>query len=410
MPHQKRLLILLALIIALCAVPALAQEEYSTVIIPPGEPILLGVALGLGPEGNIVLGTDALRGIQLAWEDQPDLQWGAASFALALAVQSTNCSSEGSAAVAENFVADSRIVGVLGPVCTASCLGAGPVYDDAGFSFISPGCTSSIFQQLAFSSFNHTLPVNNGQAVAGAYYLYETLGVTRVAMIYEDGGYGMSIAAALSEAFSALGGEIVSKTAIARGEEDYGPALAEAAAAEPEGIYLATYAPEATRIISQRAEAGLPELPIFGVSAWFSPAVAADAGAAAAGNVYLATNLPAEITEARADLQEAFLARYEERFGEAPVSHVHDNAYDAYVILRAAIEQVGTLDEEGNLHIDRADLAAAIRSYGPADGLSGPIACDGSGECVKSPIGIWQIQEGVFTLIEQMDDPSAMQP
>ena len=111
------------------------------------------------------------------------------------------------------------------------------------------------------------------------------------------------------------------------------------------------------------------------------------AGAAANRNVYLASNLPHQETEEQRARQAAFAARYEERFGEAPVSHVHDNAYDTYLMLRAAIEQVGTLDDEGNLRIDRAALAAALRSYGPVAGLSGPLACDGSGECASTPIG-----------------------
>ena len=372
MPHKNLSLIFFLLLITLCVAPTLAQESSSVVVIAPGEPILIGVSVGLGEDGNVTLGNDALRGIQIAQEELPDLQFDDTTFPLELDVQDTACSTEGGAATAEYFSADDRVVGILGPVCTASCLGAAPIYDATSFSFVSPGCTSSIFQQRAFASFNHTQPVNSGQAIAAAFFYYETLGIRRVAIIRENNDYATSISHTMDHAFTALGGEILGYWAITAGLEDYGLELTSVAATEPEALYLAVYTEEAARIVAQRADTGLDDIPIFGTSAWFSPAVPEYAGAVADQNVYLASNLPAEMTEERRARQAAFAARYEERFGEAPVSHVHDNAYDTYLMLRAAIEQVGTLDDEGNLRIDRAALAAALRTYGPVDGLSGP--------------------------------------
>ncbi len=411
MPHKNLSLIFFLLLITLCVAPTLAQETSSVVIIAPGEPILLGVSVGLSGEDTATLGIDALRGIQVAQEEQPDLQFDDTTFPLEMDTQDTACSTEGGAATAEYFTADARVVGVLGPVCTAACLAAAPIYDAAGYSLVSPGCTSSVIQQRGFASFNHTQPVNSGQAIAAAFFYYETLGIRRVAIIRENSDYALSLATTMSEAFAALGGEILPGAIITPGEEDYRPILAAVAAEEPDALYFVGYANEAARIIAQREAGGLGDIPLFGSSAWLSPAVPERVGAAANRNVYLASNLPHQETEEQRARQAAFAARYEERFGEAPVSHVHVNAYDTYLMLRAAIEQVGTLDDEGNLRIDRAALAAALRSYGPVAGLSGPLACDGSGECASTPIGIWQIQDGAFALIEEMVDPSmAEQP
>ena len=402
MPHKNLSLIFFLLLITLCVAPTLAQETSSVVIIAPGEPILLGVSVGLSGEDTATLGIDALRGIQVAREEQPDLQFGETVFSLQLDTQDTACGTEGGAATAEYFTADARVVGVLGPVCTAACLAAAPIYDAAGYSLVSPGCTSAAIPRANFTSFNHTQPVNSGQAIAAAVYYYKTLGIRRVAIIHENNDY----ATTMSEAFAALGGEILPGATITPGEEDYRPILAAVAAEEPDALYFVGYANEAARIIAQREAGGLGDIPLFGSSAWLSPAVPERVGAAANRNVHLASNLPHQETGEQRARQAAFAARYEERFGEAPVSHVHDNAYDTYLMLRAAIEQVGTLDDEGNLRIDRAALAAALRSYGPVAGLSGPLACDGSGECASTPIGIWQIQDGAFALIEEMVDPS----
>ena len=397
-------LFLLLILFVLSITPVLSQESTSVVIIAPGEPIIIGVSLGLsGGTAGSALGVDAWRGISLAQEDAPALEFDEQIFPLLFDLQETDCSSEGGATTATYFSADARVVGILGPICTASCLSAAPIYDEAGYSLVSPGCTSVIIQQRAFASFNHTLPVNSGQAIAAAHYLYETLGIRQVATIHEDNDYSASISTAFDEAFQALGGEILARVSIDPDEEDYQSTLSGVAATVPEALYFAGYVDQASRILIQREETGLGELPIFGPSAWFSSAVPEQVGAAADQNIYVASNLPAEMTDERRERQEAFFTHYKSRFSEAPISHLHDNAYDAYVMLRAAIEQVGMLDEAGNLQIDRAELAAALRAYGPVEGLSGPIDCDGTGECVSTPIGIWQIQEGAFTLIEQID-------
>ena len=138
------------------------------------------MSVGLSGEDTATLGIDALRGIQVAQEEQPDLQFGETVFPLQLDTQDTACGTEG-AATAEYFTADARVAGVLGPVCTAACLAAAPIYDAAGYSLVSPGCTSAAIPRANFTSFNHTLPGNAGQAIGiwqiqdGAFALIEEM-------------------------------------------------------------------------------------------------------------------------------------------------------------------------------------------------------------------------------------------
>ena len=70
--------------------------------------------------------------------------------------------------------------------------------------------------------------------------------------------------------------------------------------------------------------------------------------------------------------------------------------------------RLGTLDVlRATLRIDRAALAAALRSYGPVAGLSGPPRVRWQRRmCLAIPIGIWQIQDGAFALVEEMVDPN----
>ena len=400
-------LLLIFIFIVLSSTAVLSQEDPAVVVIAPGEAIQIGVSLGLsGDTASSALGVDAWRGVQLAHEDAPSLQFGGQSFALQFDLQESACSAAGAAANAEYFTADRRFVAILGPHCSDACMAAAPIYDATGYSLVSAGCSSAAIPRANFTSFNHTLPGNAGQALAAADYFYETLGVRRVAVIYEEGFYGGGLADTMVERFEAWGGEILSARPIALGDTDFSALLAEIAAEEPEGLYFAGHTGEAFLLVEQREAAGLGALPLFGVSGWMSTLLLDIVGDGPAEPLYLAAHLPVTGDEDQAARLAKFLARYEAAFGEAPISHVHDNAYDSYMMLRSAIEEVGTLDDEGNLRIDRAALAAALRAYGPVQGLSGTIECVGNGDCLSAPISIYQVQNGEFVIIEEREDPA----
>lgn len=406
MSRKRLCLFFLFLLAALAGAPALAQDDAATVTIAAGDPILIGVSLGASEYGvGTALGVDALRGISLAREDAPTLQFGEQSFELIFDLQDSACSAEAAAANAEYFTADARIVGILGPHCSDACMAAAPIYDAAGYSLVSAGCTAAAIPRANFSSFNHTLPGNAGQAIVGADYFYETLGVRRVTVIHEEGFYGGGLASTMIERFESLGGEILSVRSIALGDEDFSELLAEVAAEAPEGLYFAGHTGEAFHLVAQRDEAGLGEIPLFGVSGWMSTLLLEEVGTGPAEPLYIAAHLPATSNEEQEARLAAFVARYEEVYGEAPISHVHDNAYDSYNMLRAAIGEAGALDDEGNLVIDRAALAAALRAYGPVEGISGTVECLGNGECLAAPIGIYQVQNGAYVIIETREDP-----
>lgn len=407
MIQRFHLLFIIVLIATLSITPVLSQEDPSVVVIVPGEPIHIGVSLGTraGSAGS-ALGIDAWRGITLAQEDAPDIQFGEQSFPLIFDQQDSGCSAAGAAANAKYFTADPRFVAILGPHCSDACMAAAPIYDAAGYSLVSAGCTSAAIPRAEFTSFNHTLPGNAGQAIVAADYFYETLGIRRVSVIYEGGFYGGGLADTMVERFEELGGEILSARTIALGDTDFSELLAEIAAEAPEGLYFAGHTGEAYHLVDQLGDSDLSEVPLFGVSGWMSSLLLDIVGDGPAEPLYLAAHLPVTGDEEQAARLAEFLTRYEEAFGEAPISHVHDNAYDSYMMLRAAIEQVGSLAEDGNLRIDRAELAAALRAYGPVQGLSGTIECVGNGDCLFAPISIYQVQNSEFVIIEEREDPA----
>ena len=391
-PRLARMALLAALFV-LCLTPAYAQEE--AIVIAPDEEIAIGLSVGLSGEGIAPLGIDIRRGVELALAADPTVTVGGAAFAIRLDVQDSQCNAEGGVAVANRFASDPSIVGVIGPMCSSACLPASTIYDAAGYSMISPSCTAAALSRRGSTSFNRTSSSDAVQGRHTARYIYETLAVRRLATLHDGSPYAEGLVVYFSDLFVELGGEIVAADAVTVGDTLFQPLLSEIAEKEPELIYFPGFPAEAARLIQQRYDVGLEESVFFGGAAWKGPEVIELAGEAAEG-VYAVGPVSVAGSDELEERRAAFLVRYRETYGEDPPQSYHFNAHDAFQMYRAAIAATGQLDEAGNLLLQRSEIAAFLRSYRTDDGLVGAIACDGTGECVAAPTGIFQVQDGEF--------------
>ena len=363
------------------AEPVVAAE--GAIVVGADDPIVLGSASGLSGDGIAPLGEDIRRGIELALAARPTVTVDGQEFTVILDAQDDLCSAEGGQAVANRFAADGSIVAVVGPMCSSACLSAAPIFDAAGYTTISPSCTNPRLTTSGFSSFNRAVASDAAQGVVAANFLYNDLGVRKIATIHDGSAYGEGLVAVVTSTFEALGGEVVASDAISVGDTDFRGLLEDIAQEDPELIYFGGFPAEAARIAVQRADAGLDEVPLFGGDGILGTEFVELAATAAQG-VYATSSVPNE-SEALA----AFLATYVETYGEEPPAPYHANAFDGANIILDAIEAVGSVDADGNLVVDRAALSEYVRSLADFDGLVGLLANDGTGELVTS---------GVFTI------------
>lgn len=395
--RSAALLVALSLIFVLQIHPAFAQEE--PLVIPADEGIVIGVSVGLSGEGIAPLGVDIRRGVELGLEEFPTVTVGGVAFAIRLDVQDSQCNAEGGVAVANRFSSDPSIVGVIGPMCSSACLPASNIYDAAGYSFITPSCTAAVLSRRGSTSFNRVVSPDDIEGKHTADYVYDTLGVRRVATLHDGSPYAEGLVDFFSELFLAKGGEIVVADAVTVGDTNFQSLLSEIAESDPELIYFPGFPAEAARLIQQRFDVGLEDRIFFGGAAWKGPEVLELAGEAAEGTYGVGhVNLKgSDELEAR---RAAFLARYEERYGESPPQNYHFNGQAAFLMYHAAIEAVGRLDEDGNLLLNRADIAAFLRGYQNADALAGPVACGETGECLSAATGVFRVEDGEFILLD----------
>lgn len=385
------------------APPAVAavEDEWGVVTVAKGDPIKIGFAAGLSGAGIDVLGLDEQRGAELAVKDKPEIL----GFPVELQVEDAQCNAEGGQTVATKFVADPQIVALVGHMCSSSCTPASKVYEQNGYTMVSPSCTAPSLTNPDLdgtAAFFRTCWNDKIQGPAAAKFVYETLGVTKVATIHDGSPYAEQLGQEFTKGFEALGGEVVAAEAVNVGDTDMRPVLTRLKAAEPELIYFSAFVAEGGYLRSQMADVGMEDVLFMGADGIKADEFIKAAGDASEG-VYASAGNPAE---AGPDLPK-FLEAYKAEYGEDPIAPFHAQAYDAYMMIANAIEQVGKVDADGNLMIGRKALNDAIRGITGYQGLSGMISCDEDGDCAQGTVSVSVVQGGQWVAAEAAAAPPA---
>ncbi len=362
----------------------------ANVMVSPDQQVVIGLAVGLSGEGIAPLGIDIQRGAELALQDRPNVTVDGTKFTVKLDVQDSQCSADGGQAVANRFASEAGMVGVVGPMCSSACRAAAPIFDAADYTSISPSCTAPDLTTSGYSSFNRSVVSDAFQGAIAADFIYNVLGVRNIATIHDGSPYGEGLVTVVTQRFEALGGKVVSSDAVQVGDTDFRGLLDDIAQKNPELIYFGGFPAEASRLIQQRADAGMDKVPFMGADGINGTEVIKLAGESAEG-IYATKAIPAN-SQALTD----FLNRYVAAYGEQPPAPYHANGYDAVNMILDAVEHVGKVDAKGDLVVLRDDVKNYIRNIKNFQGLTGVLNGDGTGETSVADIGIFQVKSGDF--------------
>jgi peptide/nickel transport system substrate-binding protein len=375
------------------AAPATVEDEWGVVTVKKGDPIKIGFAAGLSGAGIDALGIDEERGAELANAAQSEVK----GFKVELQVEDSQCNAEGGQTVATKFVADPQIAAVVGHMCSSSCTPAADIYSQNHYTIVSPSCTAPSLTGPGTGTdiFNRTAWNDTIQGPAAAQFVYNDLGVSKVATIHDGSPYAEQLGAEFSKAFEALGGQIVAAEAVNVGDTDMRPVLTRIKASEPELIYFSAFPAEGAFIRTQMADVGMENVLMMGADGIRAQSFIDGAGEAAEG-VYASA---ADIAEAGPGLQD-FLAKYKDTYGEDPIAPFHAHAYDAYMMILDAIDRAAVVDQDGNLLIGRKALRDAIRSTKDFQGLTGTLTCSENGDCGRGVVAVSVVKNGEWVQVE----------
>jgi len=384
-----------SLILAACGGTASAPDvcaenpdETVCAVIEEGSTIKLGYAGPMAGDYS-AFGTDISNAGLLAVDDAGEFN----GFTFELLVEDTQGSGEGGASVANLYVSDPDVVAIAGHTFSGSTAAAIPIYYAARLPMLSPSATKADLTDGPQDVFNRIPFTDDLQGQFAAEYLYNVLGVTKLAVMHDGDAYGKGVAEKVQEVFMGLGGEVVAVEAITPGETDYSAVLTDIGASDPGAIYFGGYYPECAVIAQGMPVAGMEDVILFSDDGSYGEAFIELAGPHAEG-VYAATGAPLD-SAAKAE----FDAYFESVYGDPPgaISTFTWHGYDIVDALIQTIKSVAILGDDGNLYIPREALVEAVNGLAGYEGLTGVLTCNG-GECNASGPSFQVVQDGAWVI------------
>ena len=348
--------------------PVSCTDPIGCVIIGPDEPLYIEYILTLsGPTAFI--GNDSLGGIQIALDDRNGSLIG---HNILLTGEDSLCNPESGLAAAQSVASDPRIVGVIGTSCSSAMTAAMDPITNAGLSIISPSNTfpaltleSGTWKEGYFRASHSDLI----QGQIAAQFAFDLLGARTLATIHDGSPYAIGLQEVMAATFKDLGGTVTSQGAILPGETNMRRALEAAASGAPDLLYFPVFQPEGDFIVQQSSKFdGLANTVLMGADGLLTDNFPENAGPNAVG-MYLSGPYVSGPS------YDAFLAKWNAKFGGVPPSGFHAFAYDATNILLDAIEAVAVQDSDGTLFIGRQALRDAIAATSDFRGLTGTLDC-----------------------------------
>jgi branched-chain amino acid transport system substrate-binding protein len=374
--HQDRVSRLLRLggALALGALVTLAvacanegkDEEFGTIVIDSGQPIKFGISTSLSG-GTANLGRQIEKGARLAIEEKGTIK----GFKLEAEAQDDGCGNQGSVSVANKFVSDPRIVGVIGAMCSSGCVPASQIYNDKKIVTMSASCTGPAVVEQGFDIVFRTAWNDKVQGEGQAVFAKDDLKVKKVFAINDQSIYAKGLKDVFKKSFEGGDRKVVGDEAITVGDKDFSALISKIKSSGADMVYFAGFVPEGTLLVQQLKQAGVT-VPFMGADGIDEQKDFIEAAGGAAEGAYISNGNPS-----KGKTYTDFAAKYKAKWNE-DVGVFSPQAYDAAQIYIRAVEKVAK-ETGGKLEIDKKALRDAIATM-DHDGVTGRIQFEKNGD------------------------------
>jgi len=361
------------------------DDKMGVVKVKKGDPIHIACWMVVaGPDAS--LGTDTKRGVEIALADKGGKVLG---HPVKISVQDTGCNAEGGQAAATKLASDPTIVAAVGSNCSSEAKPGVPILWKAGIATVSPSNTAPYLTDpkrgADYNGYLRTCHNDTVQGAVAAQFALKELKIKKAATIHDGSVYAEQLAQVFADTFKKMGGTITAQEAVSPTDTDMRPVLTKIATGQPEFIYYPIFIAAGGHVTRQVKEvSGLEKVKLMGADGIFSPDFYKAAGETAIGMFHSSPDF-----SAFAGGYKDFLAKHQKKYGEKPLAPFHAHAYDAAMIIFAAIEKVGKTGPDGTLYIGRQKLRDALYATKNFKGMTGTLNCDQYGDCADPKIGVY---------------------
>lgn len=388
---KRKLSLLLSLLMIFSMFTACAKDQgTSTDADSDSDVIKIGVFEPLTGE-NGGGGLQELDGIKYANKMYPEVLGKKIELVIV-----DNKSDKGEATTAvTRLIEKEKVVAIIGSYGSGVSIAAGDIIQNAKIPAMGASCTNPMVTQGNEYYFRACfLDPFQGRVMAN--YALEQ-GAKTAAVIMQNGDdYSIGLGNFFINAFKELTGDensVVDVSEFQVNDTDFNAILTNIKAKNPDVIFAPSSATTAPLIIKQARALGMNSL-IMGGDTWENPAVIDVAGDDAKGIVlstFFDENDPAT-EEAK-----VFVEGYKKELGdkEPIIPAVAALGYDAYLLVRDAIERSGSTDGDA--------IKEAIQSTKDFEGVTGVINFTEEGDADKNIAVIKTVEDGKFVYIDTVE-------
>lgn len=310
-----------------------------------------------------IYGEPIRKGMELAYEEIQQ----SGDVAIELEVRDSGSDADRAAELLEEIYGGGAVA-AIGGVTTESALKMVPVAERADKVLLSPSASSPGLTGIS-RYFFRIYPSDFREGNKMGNFAAQTLGIDRMVILAAESPYAKGIQDVFQTEYERFGGEVLEVIEYSSDGPDFAALVEQALAQEPVGIYVADYAQNVARIVTELRQQDF-EGKVLTTSAFASPEVISQAGEAAEGVLLTQVAVPADDPSLVA-FQEAYQAKY----GERPnIWAAH--GYDALKVMAEAIDEGGSMP---------SDVWKGLRGLKEFRGASGVIQFDEKGDVGKFP-------------------------
>ncbi len=246
------------------------------------------------------------------------------------------CSSSGGSEAYNKLIQVDDVDYIIGGLCSPEVLSGAAIAESTETIHISY-CASAPKVRTAGDYSFVLFPLDELETKVSAEYIYGTLGVRKVAIIYTLNDWGEGEKTGFISSFEKLGGTIVSVEGTAKDEISFKTVLQKAADSKPELIYAAQFPGPTENTLKDAQQLGI-KIPLY-IPQMLTPETIKSLGSATNG----AYTIKAEAKISDEELIKTVTKKTE---GMAIDSLCYGWAYDSLFMLKTAIESIDSFDPE----------------------------------------------------------------
>ncbi len=366
---MKRILIALTLITAVFASATCTRRGGNCA--DPGGTIKIGVYGDLTGQTSS-FGQSTKNGSQMA-ADEINAQGGINGRQVQL-IHEDDQGEPGKAAIVVNkLINQDQVRALIGEVASSNSLAAAPHAQEAKVPMISPSSTNPKVTQVGDYIFRVCF-IDPFQGEVMAKFASNSLKAKKAAILYDSNSdYSKGLVQFFKQAFTKLGGEIVTEKAYTQRDRDFTGQLTAIRDLKPDVIYVPGYYQEVGVIAKQTKQLGI-SAPLLGGDGWDSPQLW-DLGGDSLNGSFISNHY--SVDDPTPAIQD-FVKRYKAKYNGTAPDAIAALGYDAMMVLADSIKRAnGT---------ECAALRNAIATTKDFKGITGVISLNEERNAVKSAV------------------------